>query len=91
MKFLDLDFAFNDTCYTPRPCTATNQMEVQAELLYRGCCSRRFVPGNINYLDHNILSLQNRTKILNTEKIQDPFYESIDETLRKNSPIPSPQ
>ena len=50
LKFLDLDFAFNDTCYTPRPCTATNQMEVQAELLYRGCCSRRFVPGNINYL-----------------------------------------
>jgi len=85
------DLRFNGSCYTPRGCISHSHAEEEEidnrkKLLYRGHSPKRFVPGNINYLDHNILSLSNRSYVCSTPK--DEFYDSFEAVSRRKSPRP---
>lgn len=42
--------------------------------LYKGLNPRRYVQGNVNYLDHNILSLSNRVQAYTVNKTKESLY-----------------
>lgn len=94
LSLVGSNLSFNDTCYTPRGCISHShaqeeELDNRRKLLYRGHSPRRFVPGNINYLDHNILSLGNRSYICSTPR--DDFYDSFEAISRRESPRPIKQ
>ncbi len=66
------------------------EIETRYQLKYRGQAPRRKVPGNVNYCDHNILGLQNRS---GTNKVSDPadapLFDSADTSLKRNKSVPS--
>eukprot|EP00826_Nyctotherus_ovalis_P010438 TRINITY_DN1274_c0_g1_i1.p1 TRINITY_DN1274_c0_g1~~TRINITY_DN1274_c0_g1_i1.p1 ORF type:complete len:100 (+),score=0.85 TRINITY_DN1274_c0_g1_i1:108-407(+) len=55
--------------------------------LYRRLNSKKHVEGNINYLDHNILSLGNRSRASSIIKATERLYESVDNLSRRKSPL----
>eukprot|EP00826_Nyctotherus_ovalis_P039175 TRINITY_DN3742_c0_g1_i3.p1 TRINITY_DN3742_c0_g1~~TRINITY_DN3742_c0_g1_i3.p1 ORF type:complete len:300 (-),score=37.63 TRINITY_DN3742_c0_g1_i3:66-965(-) len=82
------DLELSGTCYTPRSCifhshALEEEMDSRRKLMYRGRSPRRFVPGNVNYLDHNILSLGSRNLVCSTPK--DQFYDSFEASSRRDS------
>lgn len=65
--------------------TPRRYAQASNEATYTNRSSRRLVPGNINYLDHNILSLRNRTQVCSIERTQESFYTSMGIDLRKDA------
>eukprot|EP01022_Parablepharisma_sp_SALTPOND_P024975 TRINITY_DN564_c0_g1_i1.p3 TRINITY_DN564_c0_g1~~TRINITY_DN564_c0_g1_i1.p3 ORF type:complete len:571 (-),score=85.77 TRINITY_DN564_c0_g1_i1:2413-4125(-) len=72
----------------PRPFLGTDELDARLRLRYRGKCPKRTVTGNINYLDHNVLGLENRT-MLNAEEVQGNYhsvtklYDTVDRQSMK--------
>jgi len=59
------------------------EIDSQLKLKYKGYYPKKAVKGNINYLDHNILSLGNRLSVSKA----DGFYDSVDIAFRNGSPV----
>ena len=57
------------------------------KLMYKGCYPKKVIKGNINYLDHNILSLENRHPVSGAENDGYSFHESVDVTSRSKSSL----
>ena len=55
----------------------TDEADNRHELMYKGYYPKKFVKGNINYLDHNILCLENRQPVFSEGKEEYMFHDSI--------------
>jgi len=69
--------------------TEKDLIYVRRRNLYKGLNPKRHVEGNINYLDHNILSLGNRSRTSSINNNPDILYESVDKASKRKSPLPT--
>ena len=69
-----MKYVRSNSCH---PLIGTDELDKRLGFRYKGRHSKKYVEGNINYLDHNILKLNNRSPIIDFG-IKDPeqFYES---------------
>lgn len=64
-----------------------NEIDNERKLIYKGHYPRKVVQGNINYLDHNILCLENRKPIYNEGKDEYLLHDSSEIMTRSRSAI----
>lgn len=61
------------------------EIDSQLKLKYNGHYPKKLVKGNINYLDHNILSLGNRQSVSNAK--DNGLYDSVNAAYRSGSSV----
>ena len=65
--------------------TGDEEVEARYRVRYRGQAPKRRIPGNMNYYDHNILGLRNRTPMSKLADHDTPVFESVDALKRSRS------
>ena len=60
-------------------------VEARHKLMYKGWNPKKRVDGNVNYLDHNIFALANRTAIKNQDRAGYSLHDSVDSITRSKS------
>jgi len=70
--------------YNERPMLGTDELDKRLSHRYKGKAAKKSVSGNVNYLDHNILNLQNRTAIEESQAGSNTgLYETIDSGIKR--------
>ena len=87
---IEFEETLRPTCYTPERTApkffVREDNDARRRLCYKGAYPRKFIPENINYLDHNILELGNRMKAHSSKK-NELFYDSMDTVFRRKTPL----